>query len=626
MLQAIRSKATSFVVKILFGLLILTFGVWGIGDIFRSRGPDSTVATVGGRTITADQLSVAVQNELERMRRSSVGSIDAAQAKQLGVVDQVLQRLITSDLVMLEVDRMGLALGDRSVRDAILTNPMFQNPPGKFDRTTYTQTLAANHVTEQQYEAILRDDLLRAQLVSTLVNGLIPPKELVSTLYRERNESRVADFVLLPADIGGAVPQPNEEQIAAFYHAHEDQFRAPERRTFQLATLKVDDLAAGIELSDDQLKKEYQTRIDEFRTPEKRHVMQILFTDEAAAEEAETQLAAGKDFAAVAKDVAKTDDPTSLDLGWVSRDDLPKELADPVFALEKGSTTAPIKTTFGWHVLRVTDSKAGEEQTFEQAKDKLKTEVAHDRAADRIADTANQVDDALAGGGTFETVVAKFGMKTTEVTDIAADGSGPDGKEMKLPDAVEAILHTAFATSSGQTSALSEMGDDGYFLVRVDKVTAASTKPLADVHDDAAKLWRDEARTAAQQKIADAMVAEVKAGKSLKEVAAAHGLAARTSNPVQRSGGDARLPATIVAKLFDTKPGEAVADASGDNVVVAQLDSIDPADPEKDKAAVQKTANQIGSTMQDDLITEFNQSLRRAFPVEVNQASVDRVL
>ena len=626
MLQAIRSKATSFVVKILFGLLIVTFGVWGIGDIFRSRGPDTTVATVGGRAITAEELGQAVQTELERLRRSSIGSLDAAQAKQLGIVDQVLQRLITSDLISLEIDRLGLAIGDRSVRDAILANPIFQNPPGKFDRQIYTQTLAANHVSEEQYESSLRTDLLRLQLVSTLANGLIPPKELVDTLYRERNESRTADFVLLPADAGGAIPQPSEQQIADYYHAHEDQFRAPERRSFQLATVRVDDLAAGMELSDDQLKKEYQARIDEFRTPDQRHVMQILFTDEASAKEAETQLAAGKDFAAVAKDVAKTDDPTSFDLGWVSRDDLPKELADPVFALDKGGTTEPIKSTFGWHVLRVLDTRAGAEQTFEQAKDKLKTEVARDRASDRIADIANQIDDALAGGGSFDSVVQKFGLKTTEVADIAADGSGPDGKDVKLPEAVQAILHAAFATDSGQTSALTEMGDDGYFLLHVEKVTAAAPKPLAEVHDEVAKAWQDEARAAAQQKVADAMVAEVNAGKSLKEVAAAHGLAARTSNPVQRSGGDARLPATIVAKLFDAKTGEAVADASGDNVVVAQLIAVDPADPEKDKTALQRMTTQIIAAMQQDVLTEFDDSLRHAFPVEVNQASVDQVL
>jgi len=626
MLQAIRSRATSFVVKILFGLLIVTFGVWGIGDIFRNRGPDSTVATVGGRTITAEELGQAIQNEIDRMRATLGGSIDAQQAKQLGAVDQALQRLITGDLIELEVGRLGLAIGDQTVRDAIVTNPAFHNPSGQFDRQIYTQTLAANHLTEQQYERGLRNDLLRAQLVNPLISGMLPPSELVNALYRARNESRVADFVLLPADAGGAIPAPTEEQIAEYYRTHEDRFRAPERRSFELATLRVDDLAAGIELSQDELKQEYQTRIDEFRTPEQRHVLQILFADEATAKEAETQLAAGKDFAAVAKDLAKTDDPKSLDLGWVGRDDLPTDLAGPVFELAVGGTSQPIKSTFGWHVLRVTEDKPSQEQTFDQAKDKLKTEVARDRAADRIADLANQIDDALAGGGSLETVVQKFGLKTTTVTDVDADGKGPDGKAVEMPQPSEPVLHTAFATEGAQTSPLTEMSNDGYFLVHVDKVTPAAPKPLAEVHDEAAKLWQDEARQAAQQKVADAMIDEVKAGKSLKDVAVAHGLVARTSTPLQRSGGDVRVPPTLIAKLFGVKIGEAVADSSGDNVAVAQLLSVEPADPTKNAGAVQQLAVQIGGTIQNDIVSEFDQGLRDAFPVKLDQANIDRVL
>jgi len=624
MLQAIRSKATSFVVKILFGLLIVTFGVWGIGDIFRNRAPDTTVATVGGRTITADQLSQAVQNQIEQLR-STIGSIDLAQAKQLGVVDDALQKLINTDLVDLEMERMGLAIGDQAVRDAIFKNPAFHGANGQFDRNTYIQLLAANHMTEAQYEAGLRTDMLREQMISALVTGMLPPDELVTTLYRARNESRVADFVLLPADAGGAIGKPTEDQVAAYYKAHGDQFRAPERRSFKVAMLRLDDLAAGIELTNDQLQQEYKKRLDEFSTPETRHVMQILFSDEATAKEAETQLAAGKDFAAVAKDVAKTDDPASLDLGWVSRDDLPKELADPVFALKEGETTQPIKSTFGWHVLRVIGDKPATQQSFDEVKDKLATEVKHDRASDRISDVANQIDDAIAGGATLDAIVQKFGLKTATLDDVDSEGKGADGKSADLPQPSDTILHAAFSTDSGQTSSLTEMGNDGYFLVHVDKVTPAAVRPLAEVHDKVAEAWQDEERKAALSKVAEGMVAEVKAGKSLKDVAAAHGLVARTSTPVQRSGGDARLPPTLIARLFDLKPGEAVYDGSSDNIVVAQLDSVQPADPAKNPAAVRKLATDLENAMENDLISEFDQGLRRTFPVDVQQSNVDRL-
>src|SRR5271170_3210022 len=154
MLQLIRSKATSFVVKILFGLLIVTFGIWGIGDIFRSAGPDTSVANVGGRAITAEQLSQQVQTQIDRMRSALGGSIDAQQAKELGVVDQALQGLISSNLVELEIDRLGLAVGDEAVRDSIVANPAFHNQAGLFDRNIYAQVLQSNNMTEPQFEAL----------------------------------------------------------------------------------------------------------------------------------------------------------------------------------------------------------------------------------------------------------------------------------------------------------------------------------------------------------------------------------------------------------------------------------------------------------------------------------------
>jgi peptidyl-prolyl cis-trans isomerase D len=626
MLQAIRSKATSFVIKILFGLLILSFGIWGIGDIFRTGSTDTTVAKVGGRAISAEQVNVQVQQQLDRLRGLFGGSIDADQAKQLGVVDQAVQGLIRDNLVELEINRLGLAIGDQSVRDSILGNSAFHNQAGQFDRNIYNQVLTANHLTDPQFEAIQRGELLKAQLASALADGMTPPKALVDTLYRARAERRVADLLTLPASAAGAVPAPTEAQIDEFYRAHQDRFQAPERRSFKVAMLRLDDLAAGIAVSDDDLKAEYAKRQDEFHIPEQRQIQQMLLADEATAKAAEAQLVSGKDFVAVAKAVAGMDDPSALDLGWVKPSDLPPDLADAAFAVAKGNVTAPIKSTFGWHILRINDIKPAEDQPFDQVKDKLKLEVARDRASDHMADVANSMDDAIAGGAGFADLAKKFSLKTLAVADVDSDGKDEAGKAADLPEAPQAVLKTAFATDSGQTSSLAELGEVGYFLVQVDKVTPAAVKPLAEVHDEAARLWQDDARQQALQKAADAIVAEVNAGKSLKDVAAARKLAVTTSPPLQRTGGDAKTPPALVAKLFDAKPGAAVSETSGDSVTIAQLATIEPADPAKDENAVNTLARQLGGVMQTDIQSEYDQALRRTFPVSVDQANLDRLL
>src|SRR5262249_5717886 len=133
MLQAIRSQATSIVVKILFGLLILTFGIWGIGDIFRNRSTDTTVARVGGRAVSAQEVSQALRKAMDRLRGMFGGSLDLDQAKQIGLVDNVVQRMISGDLIDLEIDRLGLAVAKEAVDEAIVNDPNFRGDGGRFD-------------------------------------------------------------------------------------------------------------------------------------------------------------------------------------------------------------------------------------------------------------------------------------------------------------------------------------------------------------------------------------------------------------------------------------------------------------------------------------------------------------
>jgi peptidyl-prolyl cis-trans isomerase D len=628
MLQAIRSKASSFAAKLLFVVLIVTFVVWGVNfsglvSLFGGTAANTVVATVGGREISIPQVNQQVQAQLDRMRSVLGTSIDAEQAKQLGILDQALDGMINNNLVELEIKRLGLAIGDEAVRDAILGNPAFRNQAGAFDRNVYSQMLAAEHLTDQDFTALQRTELLRAQLTSALADGMTPPKELVDALYRSRAERRVADLVTLPPSAAGTVPAPTEAQLDEYYNAHKDRFEAPERRSFDVAMLRLDDVAAGIEISEDQLKDAFDKNKGEFATPEQRHVLQLLFNDEAGAKAAAAQLAQGKDFAAVAKDTGGV----TTDLGWVGEADLQHEVSEPAFALKEGGTSDPVKDAFGWHILRVTGIKPALEQTFDQVKDKLKQELARDQAANHIADVANTIDDALAGGASFADTVKKFGLKTLSAIAVDAAGKDETGKAADLGADAADVLKAAFSTESGKTSALDEMGDDGYFVVQVGTVAPAAPRPLAEVHDAAARLWQDEARQEALQKVADAIVAEVNAGKSLKDVAAARKLTLTTSAPLPRDGGgDDKLPPPLIAKLFDAKPGAAMDEAAGDSVVIAQLASIAPADPAANKNAVDALAKDLGSSMQNDVLGEYDQALRRTFPVEVDKANLDKVL
>ena len=161
MLQAIRSKAGSLVVKVLFAVLIVAFGFWGIGSWINDRNVDNTIATVGRVKIPAEQLTAAVRAQVQNLRQTYGPSFDIEQAKQLGIVSDQLDQLIDDSLVNQEVGRLQLAVGDDAVRALILGNPTFAGPGGQFDRLRYQQILRGSRMSEGQYEASVRNQVVR---------------------------------------------------------------------------------------------------------------------------------------------------------------------------------------------------------------------------------------------------------------------------------------------------------------------------------------------------------------------------------------------------------------------------------------------------------------------------------
>ena len=624
MLQAIRSKAGSVVVKGLFGLLILIFGVWGIGDIFRNRSTDTVIATVGDQSIHAEELQTAIRRELERLSTRFGASVDIQQAKKFGIIDDVLETLIDRSLLDQETARLQLEVSDEVIRNAITDNPKFRTPDGHFDRVLFNAVLAENHLSEDQFVTLMRREIPRDGLQQAVVVGATAPQSMVDLLFRYRNEKRVADIVTLLIDEAGDVGQPSEADLTAFYDAHQDLFRAPEYRGFTLASLSPSDIAQGIEIPEAKLKQEFDDREDEFQTPEQREVQQILAPSEEKAKEAEAALATGKDWRDVATTIAGQD-PETIDLGLLRREEMPRLLSDIVFDLPLNKPSEPVKSPLGWHILRVVKVEPPVNQTFEQVKPKLEAELARSEAEDRIYKIANRVDDALAAGAGLGDVAEKFGLKVTEVAAADLGGKDLEGKPVALPLPADAVLKLVFATDSGQTSRVTDSPEGGIFAVRVSKITPSGVNALAEVKDQAIAAWQADKRQAAVAKTAEELAAAVKSGTRLSAVATEKGLRVATSPALlRRPGSTASTPPALVAKLFAAKPGEVVTAADAIGSYVAQLDRVEiPEAPPQN--AVADLSRELTAAIRGDLATEFTQALRKRFPVEIHHDVLDRL-
>ena len=623
MLQAIRSRAGSYIVKILFALLILTFGIWGIGDIFRNRGSDTVVATVGDHNIHAEELQTALRRALEQLSARFGSTVDLQQAKQLGLVDQTLAQLIDRSLIDQEAARLGLDISDDQIRNVITANPSFKGSDGRFDRSLFGAVLAANNLTEDQYVALLRRDIPRNDLLHAVTAGVATPQPAVDLLYRYRNEKRTADILTLPTAGVADVGQPSEDELKAFYDKHPDLFRAPEYRGFTLVSLDPSEIAKGIEIPEAKLKEEYDQRQDELQIPERRDVEQILAPSEEKAKEAVAALAAGKDWREVATTIAGQNADT-IDLGLMRREEMPSALGEAAFELPLDKPSDPIKTALGWHILRVVKIEPPVTQTFDEAKPKLEADLARQEAVDRIYKVANKADDALAGGATLGDVAEKFGLKTTTVEAVDAGGHDPQNKPVSLPVAASDVLKLAFGTNEGQTSRVTETPDGAIFALHIDKIMPSEVKPLDEVKEKAVAAWQADRRGEIAAKQAEELAAAVTPETRLATVAAAKGLKATTSPPFTRHPeNDSAVPPVLVGKLFAAKPGDVVTASDATGSYVAQLDEVQRPE-EVSQTAAAGLSRELDNAQQVDLAEEFTRALRTRFPVEIHREALDQ--
>jgi peptidyl-prolyl cis-trans isomerase D len=621
MLQFIRNFAGSWVVKILFVLLILSFGIWGIGDVFRSSTP-TTVAEVGSTQIEREALDQEFRRQIERLRPMLGGNLTAEQAKQFGLLDQSLQTLIQRALFDLAAKDVGVAVGPEVVKLRIADEPAFRNQQGQFDPNIFRTVLRNNQLTENGYIAQLRGETAR-ELVAGAVNaGVAAPKTLTQTLYRFRGEKRVAEVVTLTNASVGDVGSPDEAEITRAYEDHQVRFTAPEYRALTVAQLSPDALAADIKLDDAQLRAAYDERAAEFGTPEKRNILMTVVDDEAKAKTI-AEAAKTKGLADAAKEAGV--EPVTLD--GVARTELP-ELGDAAFALEQGKTSEPIKSGLGWHVLVVTGIQAGSTKSFDEVRERLASEIRKEKALDAVFSIANRVEDQLASGASLEEVAKAQGLALSKVAAVDSTGKAPDGKDAApaLP-ALKALLPNVFQLKAGAATNLAEGQGSVFTAVRVDSVIPAAVRPLAEVRDQVVADWQNDKRAAQAAKKAEEIATKLSKGleAAAQDVASQSGASFAMTVPFTRDAKTVSgLPGDLVAKLFGAKPGEVVSGTSADSQIVARLREVIAADPTAPDAALGPLETNVNQGLESDLMAEFVNALRVRYPVQIHRQRIDQ--
>lgn len=545
--------------SVLFGVLIISFGVWGIADIFKGFG-QSSLAKVGSTEITTEQFRNLFTDRVQQIGRRFGRPLTMEQARNFGLDRQVLQDVISDAALDETARRMGLGQSDADIVRAIQNEPAFKGLDGKFEHERFLQTIRQSGYTEQRYIAEQRKNATRRQLTGTIVAGLEPPKTQIEALVRFQNEQRSANYVRLTAAQAGTIDAPSPETLATYFEDRKQLFRAPEYRKIAVLTLTPDDLAKWITVSDDDAKKVFEQRRERYATAERRQVLQIPFPNVDEAKAARERITAGMSFEDLAKERKLT--TADIDLGTVAKTSIgDTAIANAAFALAPDTVSEPVKGTLTTALLKVTKIEPGTNPTYESVAPTIKREIALERARAQLQDLHNKIEDERGGGANIAEAAQKLGLKAITIEAVDRSGRGPDGKPVAgLPQGVD-IIAPAFASSIGvENEPLQYNGGELWFDVL--GVTPSRDRTLDEVKDQVEARWRDEQISTRLRAKATEMVGKLEKGAAFDAEASAAGVKVETAKLFKRDAEAKDVPERLVTAVFRT-PKDSVGQTEG---------------------------------------------------------------
>lgn len=624
MLQAIRGKTASIVVKALAGLLIISFAAWGVGDFITARATDVSVATVGKTDIEPQALEYELSRETQRLRQAFGGQLSEEQLLQFGIGDAVLQRLINDQALLIKAGDLGIKVSDEQVTRTIHNDPSFHGFDGKFSRARFNEVIRNNGFSEAAFIERVRGDIASREMLGAIAAGGAATNKMASLLRTYRYEQRTADILLVRDADEPAPGTPTDEDLKALHSAQAQRFTAPEYRKITVVHLDPKQLMETVSVSDEDLKATFEANAASYIKPEIRTVQQMVLGSEEKAKEAEKRLAEGQDFVKVATEVAEME-AAAVSLGAVGKDGLLPEIADAVFAVKEGAVTAPVKTALGWHILRAEKVQAGETKTLDQVRDQVREIAAHEKAIDALYGLSVKFEDAIGGGSSLEEAAGAVGMKPITIDAVDRQGKTPAGtKAAGLPD-LASLLPVAFSSEERADSPLTEAGDKGFFMVRVDKITPPALRPLETVRDEVAAVWIEQQRVKSAEKHAQEMVDLLNAGTTFPALAASVPGDITVVGPVTRKpGGD--VDATVVARMFELKPGTAGLAKVANGYFVVRVTTVTPPTSDKDAPSLASIDESLDADVGRDLSAQMLEAFREEYGVKVNQRVFEAVL
>ena len=611
MLDFIRERAQSWFAWVIFVIVVIPFALWGVNQYTETSGKVN-VAEVNGKEISVSEYQRAYQQQRNRIQQMLGKRFDPSLIDDKQLKKNVLENLIEREALVQGAHDEGLRVSAVRVGTEIRAIPNLQTK-GKFDEELYGRLLRSQGLSVGVFEQMVGNDLVIQQLNRGIADSAFVTKAQLDALLRIQLQQRDIGYSLVPMApyISGAVVE--DKAVEQFYKDNPDRFRIPEQVSVDYIELSVDDLAKGVQVTEDAVRERYQERAADFATPEERRARHILIqvasdappekVDDAKkkAEELLARIRKGESFADLAKQFSQ--DPGSAkdggDLGFFSRGVMDKSFEQAAFALKVGEVSEPVRSTFGFHLIKLEGIRGGERKPFEQVRAELEHELKRQQAEDQFytqAETLSNMafehaDNLTAAAQQLHLPIQTSGLFTRDNgAGIAAD---PKVRQAAFSDDV---------LSGGKNSEAIELTQDHVVVVHLKDHKPAALRPLDEVRGDIRQALSIEAAKTRAREIGEVMVRRIKGGEDAAAVAAQ--LKLKWERPGFVARQDSKVNQQIVEAVFrlvpaaDAKPmfdGQAL--SSGDFAVYG-LYAVKEGDP---ASADEKTVQSLKSSLVRDL-------------------------
>ncbi len=628
MLRGIHKASSTWlgrgIMAVIMGGLVISFAIWGIGDIFRGFGANSAVK-IGNTEISIEQFRQFYTERLQQIGRQLNRPITPDQARALGIDRQVLGQLVAETTLDEQAKALHLGISNAEIANRITNDPTFRGINGAFDRNRFEQVIRDAGFTETRFVEEQRRVILRRQIAVSVGGDFVVPATAMKAVNQYQNEKRAIAYLVLGTAQAGEIPSPTPEVLGKYFEDRKVLFRAPEYRKITLLAMSPAELAKPDAVTDADAKNYFEQHKASYGAPESRELKQIVFQKPEDATAARERIAKGASFADIAKERGLKE--SDIDVGMVTKAGIiDPAVADAAFALNSGDVSAPVKGRFGTVLLQVGKIEPGNQKTFEEVAPQIKREIAESRAKTEIGNLRDKFEDERAAGSTLAEAAKKLGLKSRTIDAVDRSGRSPDEKPIADLPTKPDVIAAAFASDVGVDNDPLQLPSGGYLWFDVTGITPARDRTLDEVKDKVAARWRDDEIAKRLHAKADDMVGKLKAGTALDQLATEAGLKVVTATDLQRGKPGGFAPAKLVEAAFKTSKG-VPASAEGDQETTRFVFRVtDVTDPPLDPIAGKQLTTLLQNSYSDDIVGAYVSRLESNFGVTFNQQALNQVI